>query len=231
MTGLGLPAGPQGPNGETITADTSEEMSSLRICRSCRAPLRGDVRWCLQCHARVRELAAREPIHQGDFVAMPRDDVVETRLGGGPTALSLGGRMWATVLVLAVGALIGLALWGFVQSSHPLFWAFVIPAVALPIAFTAIRILRAVWRPVPTWHQGVDEERPRVREILREARALPSVPLTARRAARWIAAGLGIGLVGGLSLFGPDQVQAVLLGVAAFAGCVFALRWTLRRDD
>ena len=47
-------------------------MTAPRTCRSCGAPLAGDVRWCLRCYEPARELTPRAAVWEpGTFVEVP----------------------------------------------------------------------------------------------------------------------------------------------------------------
>jgi hypothetical protein len=124
-------------------------MTAPRTCRSCGAPLPGDVRWCLRCYAPALELTPRErQLPPLDRVEPPppnvprsplRDDAgpppVFSRWRAGPTTFGPVGRLAVTALLMLPFP------WDALVSLNPLRLWFML-AYTMFLAYA----LRDVWR-------------------------------------------------------------------------------------
>ena len=89
-------------------------MTAPRNCRYCGAALPPSVRWCLQCHARVRELSPR-PRTEGTYVGPLQPEVRYSRWRAGPLTFGPAGRIAITVVVVLFGS--SIVLGGFNPAS------------------------------------------------------------------------------------------------------------------
>ena len=89
-------------------------MTAPRNCRYCGAALPPSVRWCLQCHARVRELSPRPRI-EGTYVGPLQPEVRYSRWRAGPLTFGPAGRIAITVVVVLFGS--SIVLGGFNPAS------------------------------------------------------------------------------------------------------------------
>jgi hypothetical protein len=182
-------------------------MPAPRTCRACGAPLLPDVRWCGRCHEPVCEFSARAPLHDGDFVAMPRHTGGAaphwSRWGKDATTFGPRGRVGITatlVLFLVIGAFTQFLLLWLVE------------------VIVGAWILKDVWRPA--WVVPGEDAQAR--------RPLPPDG----RVADWLfdrdelvltAAGVIVALGIGLAIMtGPPVVRFVtIFGVVILSGYLF----------
>jgi hypothetical protein len=138
-------------------------MPAPRNCRSCGATLPPDVRWCNQCSEAVREFSARAPLHDGDYVGIPRHDVHTSRWAASPTTFGPTGRLIVTAGV------VGLLVVG-------LFWTGATPFGLWFLAWSIVAgfVLRQTWQAVRV---DVDPDGLRMRFGRRFPRLAAPLPL------------------------------------------------------
>src|SRR5207249_2997077 len=108
------------------------QVTSPRVCRACGATLPPDVRWCLQCQARVIDFSPRPRQLPAQVGAVVEPGPTYSRWRAGTTTFGPVGRILATLLVLLLGP------WGAVSAGT---------IVILP-AWTAVAVivLRQIWK-------------------------------------------------------------------------------------
>ncbi len=130
-------------------------MTAPRACRSCGAPLPGEVRWCLQCFAPVVELTPRpKPLPPLERVEEPPPSVARSplrgdhhvttysRWRGGPTSFRPVGRIVLTLAVLAWFPWTAVSQMTFGDPMDAVTLAYLLGEGAL-----AAVVLRHVWKP------------------------------------------------------------------------------------
>lgn len=182
-------------------------MTAPRTCRACRAPLAGDVRWCLHCYEPARELTPRASVWDpGTFVDAPtvRGRAVPHWSRWEKTSTTFGpiGRTTCTGVVAA-----------FVASSllgNPLLLLFELPIAAV--------VLHSIW--ARGWVVPGEPASGRPRDVLPEER-----PATWLHDAADIKQTVWLTLAGlavmGTIMYGPPIAKFIAI-VTAVVGSSFA---------
>jgi hypothetical protein len=175
-------------------------MPSPRACRKCSEPLLPDLPWCPARYEPVRQLAARAPLHHGDFVGspMPTSGHIPhwSRWEKSATTFGPTGRVVTTVILLST-------LLPAISYGNVVF------VLTFPVA--AAVVLNAIW--AKGWVVPDEPDLP----PLPVDEPPPPEPLTdAMRVWRIVAWTLGLGA---LLLFahGPVPAKAIVLALAAIA--------------
>jgi hypothetical protein len=175
-------------------------MPSPRTCRKCSEPLLPDLPWCPACYEPVRQLAARAPLHHGDFVGspMPTSGHIPhwSRWEKSATTFGPTGRVVTTVILL-------LTLLPAISYGNVVF------VLTFPVA--AAVVLNAIW--AKGWVVQNEPDLP----PLSIDEPPPPEPLTAAmRVWRIVAWTLGLAALL-LFAYRPVPAKAAVLALAAIA--------------
>jgi hypothetical protein len=193
-------------------ADTWGEMTAPRTCRACGANLKGNVMWCLQCYAPVRQLTPRPPQPPTVHFVQPKEEHPMSRWKAGATTFGPIGRIAITLLVLLF------APWSMNGFALFVLWP--------PYLVLATLVLRATWKKDHVQTMTVAE----MAVAGRPSWAPPDtrMPFPRSTVVVWLLLGtLGLGVAIAWAT-GGQTVHALIAICASLIALVLALRWLLR---
>lgn len=190
-------------------------MPAARNCRSCGAPLPGDVRWCGRCHEPVREFTPRAPLHAAGSVAGPL-------IHGGGHAPHWSRWERSATTFGPLGRVVASAL---LFGTIPVAWSFGFFLYLLVFPLVAIPVLGSIW--ARGWVVPGETPAPPVAEPA--FTPPPETPATHPELAwRVVSWGLLVGACLAIA-YGPPPLQAATLGVGALVGMYAFWRGFLTR--
>jgi hypothetical protein len=184
-------------------------MTAPRTCRACGANLKGDVMWCLQCYAPVRQLTPREPQLPTAYLVQPKDERPMSRWKAGATTFGPVGRIAITLLVLLF------APWSMNGIAIFVLWP--------PYLVIATLVLRTTWKRDHVQTMTVAEMAVAGRPSWAPSESRMRIPRSTVVA--WlllVTLGLGVAFVWAT---GGQTVHALIGICASLVALVLALRW------